>query len=95
MKGIQIQQGKTGDQLMTPNEVADRLRVTSEKVRQLIRTGRLEAMNIGSGQKRPLYRIHPQDLDVFLTNSRQQNSPTQDKRFKRPPPGPDFFPDLR
>ena len=80
---------------MTPDEVADRLRVTGEKVRQLIRSGRLEAMNIGTGQKRPLYRIHPNDLEAFLDNSCQHNIHQRRKRFRRLPHVQDFFPDLK
>ena len=95
MKRVQVQHDNKTNRLMTPNEVADRLRVTGEKVRQLIRAGHLEAMNIGTGQKRPLYRIHPNDLEAFLNSSRQHNSHRRNKTFRRLPHGPDFFPDLR
>jgi len=51
---------------ITPAEVATRLRVTPEQVRCLIRQWRLEAINVGTGPKRPLYRITQQDFEDFL-----------------------------
>jgi len=81
--------------LLTPEEVSRRLRVTSEQVRNLIRQGRISAVNVGAGKKRPLYRIRQQALDDFLDNSRQKSQPGPKKRFRRLPHGPDFFPDLK
>jgi len=93
---------KTGSSLLgqsqtvlTPNEVATLLRVTSEQVRNLIRKHRLSAINVGTGKKRPLYRIKQQALEEFIENSRQKSKPGPKKKFRRLPPGPDFFPDLR
>jgi len=81
--------------LLTPEEVSRRLRVTSEQVRNLIRRGRISAVNVGAGKKRPLYRIKQQVLDDFLENSRQRSQSGPKKKFKRLPHGPDFFPDLK
>ncbi len=90
------QQAPTKAQLfLTPEEVSIRLRVTAEQVRNLIREGRISAVNVGAGKKRPLYRIGQQALDDFLDNSRQRNQPGTRKKFRRLPHGPDFFPDLR
>jgi excisionase family DNA binding protein len=80
---------------LTPEEVSKQLRVTAEQVRNLIRQGRISAVNIGAGKKRPLYRIRQQALDDFMDNSRQRNQPGTRKKLRRLPHGPDFFPDLR
>lgn len=50
---------KHDDELLTPEEAARRLKVTAEQVRSLIRRGELAAINVGTGPKRPLYRITP------------------------------------
>ena len=50
------------EHLLTPDEAALRLRVSAEQVRALIRRGKLSAVNVGGGSKRPLYRITEQAL---------------------------------
>lgn len=83
------------DQLLTPNEVAIKLKVTPEQIRCLIRTDQLSAVNVGKGLKRPLYRITQQALNDFL-NRRWQPAPAiRNKSFKRLAPTPDFFPNLK
>lgn len=90
------QQAPTRTQLfLTPEEVSRKLRVTAEQVRNLIRQGRISAVNVGTGKKRPLYRIRQQALDDFLDNSRQKSQPGTRRKFRRLPPAQDFFPDLR
>ncbi len=81
--------------LLTPGEAAEQLKVTPEQIRSLIRKGRLSAVNVGAGKKRPLYRIPPQALQDFLENHRQTVLSQPKKRFKQPPPVQDFFPDLK
>ena len=81
--------------LLTPDEAAKKLRVTSEQVRCLIRTGQLAAINVGSGRKRPLYRITELALHDFLDKRWQPGPAIRGKQFKRPPPVQDFFPDLK
>jgi len=83
------------NQLLTPNDVAAKLKVTSEQVRSLIRRRQLSAVNVGTGTKRPLYRISQQALDDFLNYRRQPNSVIQKKKFKQLAPAPDFFPRLK
>lgn len=80
---------------LTPDEVASRLRVTSEQVRSLIRNGILRAINVGAGGKRPLYRISPGALEDFI--NRDCNSPSSVRRrpTQRRVSTPDFFPDLK
>jgi excisionase family DNA binding protein len=81
--------------LLTPAEVAEKLRVTPEQVRSLIRKGRIPATNVGTGPKRPLYRITQKAFDEFLGQKGQPRQPMQKKKFTRLPPAPDFFPDLK
>lgn len=49
------------EQLLTPEEVADKLRVTRRTVYEWLRTGRLKGLKAG-----PFWRIRPVDLDRFL-----------------------------
>ena len=81
--------------MLTPDEAAQQLRVTAEQIRSLIRKGRLSAVNVGAGKKRPLYRITPQALQDFLENGLQAVPSQPEKRFKQSPPVQDFFPDLK
>ena len=79
--------------LFTPGEVAHRLRVTPEQVRCLIRRGQLTAINVGTGPKRPLYRITPEAVEEFLIKRSQQTEPVH-SASRHLPAVPDFFPDL-
>lgn len=54
-----------GDYLTT-GEVARRLSSTTQHVRQLIRTGRLSAIDIAKGQGRPRFRVPETALADFL-----------------------------
>lgn len=57
--------------LMTVDEVAKELRVNARKVYQLIQSGELAAMNIGT-EGRKIFRINRGDLDAFLESRRQK-----------------------
>ena len=83
------------EQLFTPNEAATRLKVAPEQIRSLIRKGQLSAVNVGTGPKRPLYRITQQALDDFLNHRYQPARTIHKKKFKRLAPAPDFFPHLK
>ena len=83
------------EQLFTPNEVAAKLKVTPEQIRCLIRKGQLSAVNVGTGPKRPLYRITQPALKDFLCRRQQPRSTKQSKKFKQDAPAPDFFPHLK
>lgn len=85
----------TNGQFLTPDEVAARLRVTAEQVRCLIRTGQLAAVNVGTGAKRPLYRITPDAFAEFLARRGQSAPSTRTRVTPRLPPVPDYFPDLK
>ena len=83
------------NQLLTPNEAATKLKVTPEQIRCLIRKGQLSAVNVGTGPKRPLYRITQQALDDFLNHRYKPTRTIHKKKFRRLAPAPDFFPDLK
>ncbi len=83
------------NQLLTPEEAARELKVSAEQVRALIRKGRLPAVNLGTGKKRPLYRITRQDLEDFLMHRYQPQRGRPHRRFRRLPPVEDHFPKLR
>jgi excisionase family DNA binding protein len=85
----------TDKDLLTPKEAANKLKVTSEQIRSLIRKGQLPAVNISTGTKRPLYRITHQALSDFLNRRWQPTLQVQKRRFKRLSPVPDFFPNLK
>ena len=83
------------EQLLTPNEASIILKVTSEQVRNLIRRGQISAINVGTGKKRPLYRITHRALNDFL-NARYKPGPEiQNKKSKRLDLVRDFFPGLK
>lgn len=54
---------------LRPSAVAERLDVSRSHVVELIRAGKLAAVNISIGQ-RPEYRIHPAELEAFLERQR-------------------------
>ena len=81
--------------LLTPNDIAARLQISAEQVRSLIRSGRLRAVNVGSGKKRPLYRVSEKALDEFIKAGSQTTTPRNNKTVRRLAHGPDFFPDIR
>ncbi|MHC4682220.1 MAG: helix-turn-helix domain-containing protein [Planctomycetota bacterium] len=84
-----------GERLLIPSQAADLLGVTPEQVRKLIRRGDLSATNVGTGMKRPLYRIQKQALEGFLSSRCQSDATVPKKKFKRLAPVPDFFPHLK
>lgn len=58
----------TQTKLLTPEEVADHLKVSVKLIRALARTGKLRAAKVGR-----LWRFRPEDVDRFLnrhTNGR-------------------------
>ena len=57
------------DELLTAEQVAKQLKVTTKQVYKLIQDGRLVATNIG-GEGRGTYRISRADLTHFLQSRR-------------------------
>ena len=83
------------EQILTPKEAAIKLKVTSEQVRNLVRQGQISAINVGTGTKRPLYRITQQALNDFLNRRWHPKRSTYKKKFRRLAPVQDFFPGLK
>lgn len=52
--------------LLTVKEVAARLHLTKQTVYALIRSGLLDAGNVGKGSQK-VYRISPDAVDAFVT----------------------------
>jgi excisionase family DNA binding protein len=72
---------------LTPPEVAKRLRVSPERVIAWIRSGRLAAVNVGSGPKRPRYRVAQEAVDALLRSlavAPHTPRPTRARRQRRP-----------
>jgi excisionase family DNA binding protein len=59
-----------GRQLLTTDEVAERLGVTRRTVQNWIKAGELACYQFGEG-KGTTYRIDPQDLAAFLKQHRK------------------------
>ena len=95
MKPDPIKQSRDNHRLLTPEETAERLRVSAKQVRCLIRRGQLAAINVASGKKRPLYRITELALRDFLDKRWQPGPEIRRKQFKQHPPVQDLFPDLK
>lgn len=61
----------------TPPQLAEALAVSPETIINWIRSGELAAVNVGSGAKRPRYRIPPEAVEAW-----------QRRRAVVPPPKP-------
>ena len=72
------------EQTLTPPEVAERYRVSADKVRDWIVSGQLRAIDISTkpGIGRPRWRIHATDLIAF-ENSRTVNPSVKPTRRRR------------
>jgi excisionase family DNA binding protein len=66
------------DKPLTVPEIAKKLRVRQPKVLAWIRSGRLKAVNITTSG-RPRYRVHPDDLLMFMTPVAEQTA-----QYRRP-----------
>ena len=83
------------EQLLTPKEAANKLKVTPEQIRSLIRKRQLSAINLTSGKKRPLYRITNKALNDFLVDRWQPSLEMRKRKFTKLSQVPDFFPKLK
>ena len=54
---------------LTPDEVAERYRISPQVVRKWCRTGKLKALRLGK-----LWRIAPYDLEAFLKEQQEIKS---------------------
>jgi excisionase family DNA binding protein len=69
------------NQRLTPMELARAYRVDVHTVLDWIRNGQLRAVNVGSGRKRPRWRIDPADVAVFeAARTAQPQVPTHRRK---------------
>lgn len=66
------------DQYLTPEEVAEALKVCSRTVIKMIECGKLKALCI-SGKKRKTYRILAKDLDRFAAEEYASQEESKEK----------------
>ncbi len=59
------------DQLLTPDEVAARLKVNPETVRRLCVSGRLPWVNVGTTETRPIRRVRAATLRAYMQDERR------------------------
>ena len=73
--GARLFQGRT---MLYVSEVAEKLRITEQQVRNLIDEGKLGAINVGLGERR-FWRVPTEELQRFLEKnfSIQPIQPTQ------------------
>jgi excisionase family DNA binding protein len=57
------------DKFLTPEEVADIFKITRRSVLELIRSGRLKAVQVGVGNIRNTYRIYSKEVDRFMSEN--------------------------
>jgi excisionase family DNA binding protein len=70
--------------LLTLDEVAQQLRVSSRTVRRLISSGRLPATAVNPGSRRKLLRVRQEDLDAFQApGGLDEHAPLPPLRVKR------------
>ena len=72
--------------MLTPPQVAKRLAVKPDKILSWIRSGRLRAVDVGNGRRRPRFRIDPSDLADFLEARRVQPPARRGRKPRRPTP---------
>jgi excisionase family DNA binding protein len=74
----------------TTAEIGAQLKISEEAVRDHIHAGRLRAVNVGNGSRRPRWRITAEALDEFLA---AQTAPPRATRRPRKRRGPviEFF----
>ena len=78
--------------LLTVAEVAKRLSVQDEVVLAHIRSGRLRAINVGLGSRRPRWRIAQEALEEFLgARTTSPVQPAKPRRTRRPSQVIEFF----
>lgn len=71
-------------QRLTVSQVAKLLQISPDKVRELIRTGELDAFNVANvGSKRPRIRVHPRDLIAWENRRKVEPRPKARPRRRR------------
>lgn len=68
------------DALLTPQDVAEELKVTAETVRGWIRRGLLRPIDLGESGRRPSIRVRRSELDRFLESRTRRSGATRKRR---------------
>ena len=68
--------------MFTTPQVAEKLGVRVERIRGLIRSGRLRALNLSPNDKAPRYMIDAADLQRFLEEAGRRR-PVESRRLPR------------
>ncbi len=66
--------------LLTTAEAAKQLKLSTDAVCGLIARGRLRAINVGLGQRKPRWRISVEALELFLASRSTSPRPPAAKR---------------
>jgi excisionase family DNA binding protein len=73
-----------GDHLLTLQQVADRLKVSTRTIRDHVKEGRLRAIDVGAGRVNQLLRFTSADISDFVTKRQAVPCPS----IKGPAPKP-------
>jgi hypothetical protein len=80
--------------MFTPPTVGKMLAIKPDRVIAWIRAGRLRAINVGDGAKRPRFRIDPSDLQDFLESRRVQPPVKRGRRPRVVATYPQIYPEV-
>ena len=68
--------------VLTVKEAAEELRCSQTAVRDMIKSGRLKAMEIGTGTQRKVYKIRRSDLDTLAKIHREHKDTPSSRRSR-------------
>ena len=57
------------DNFFTPDEVAEMFKITRRSVIELIRCGKLRAIEVGTGHVRKTYRIYEKEVERYMSEN--------------------------
>lgn len=78
--------------MLTSAQVAERLAVSPDKVRELISDGRLSAIDISANKRRATWRIRVADLEAFISGATVRAPEPKVRRNRSVEGRPTFFP---
>lgn len=80
------------EKMMTPPTVAERLGVKASTVRGWCRSGELKSANLANaGCRRPRFKIHPVDLQIFLDRRSAGPTPKVPRRRRKDTSVTEYF----
>lgn len=68
--------------LLTIEQAAETLNVSERQVKRLIKSGRLKAVDLGSGKQRKLTRINPKDIEAMIEGAVAKKPATKRQQKK-------------